>query len=1127
MSSGILYVKDSRTDVQYEIPIRRNAVSAVDFKKIKGPETGADRADQVAGGLRVHDPGLRNTTVVETAISFSDHERSLLLFRGYSLEQLWQSDFEDVLHLLVWGSYPTVPQRNNLSHKLTEAMLAVPDDVQRTIWSLPGTSSPLPLIVAGLSACLASHPDMIPASHDANMYRNNPEDTDRAIIRTVAAYAVVFGLVNSHRKGLKFTPPSRGRSYYENLFVMAGLVDSRTGRPNCVKLSCFRRFSILNSDHGMALTVFSALATSSSLTDPISCLITAIGSAWGPLHFGATESAKRTLRDIGEAENIPGYIHNVKQGHVKMFGYGHRSYKGIDPRVPPIQSILKDLDMSANKLFKLAERIESACSNDAYFTERELYVNGDFYGHFIFTAIGFDPEIIPAAMLAQRIMGIMAHWREYMLTRGKLLRPSHIYTGEAEERLLPKFQQDQATLVAANQPATEGTSLLAEQPAKKPYSIFTPGQKRLIILTAALASSFSPLSANIYYPALNSIAADLHVTSSQINLTITTYMLCQGLAPAFMGSFADQAGRRPAYILCFAVYITGNIALALQHSYPALLILRAIQSCGSSGTVALASAVAADVITSAERGTYMGITSVGIVLAPSVGPLVGGILTPATTNTPGQKSSKIALPNPLTTLRLLSHLPTGLVLLSNGLLFASYYAVTAGIPSQFKETYHLNDFAIGLVFVPAGVGSLLSTTFSGLLLDWNYRRLREQFGSPILQAHQHGAFPIERARIQICLPLTLLAALSILSYSALMSLATPTLSHALVLIFAISFSITAAYNIMNILIVDLYYSTPATAMAANNLVRCFLGAAATGLVHPAMILWGTGWTYGTIMNYHLLISLLIRLITTQIIDPLPHYPQTLHLHYPNTPWIQPGDTLQILALPILSTQHLPLHQTYTILFLDLDVLYNHTTATVILHWYQPDLIPYPNNTNILFPNPQVPTRKPAPYIAPQPPTNSHHRYLYLLYTQPPNYTFPECFEHILPPTAEARAGFDMKLFADAAGLGTPVAGNWFYVRNEVDLPTGSGSGSKGGVATSTSMSTATTTTTSMRWVECDLSSSSSSSSSISTSVLTTSTAIAATTTTTHRPTDSRSETTLAMSNNIIEESQVQAQARLS
>jgi hypothetical protein len=57
------------------------------------------------------------------------------------------------------------------------------------------------------------------------------------------------------------------------------------------------------------------------------------------------------------------------------------------------------------------------------------------------------------------------------------------------------------------------------------YSVFTTTKKRLIILTAALASSFSPLSANIYYPALNSIAKDLHVGPSQINLTITTYMV--------------------------------------------------------------------------------------------------------------------------------------------------------------------------------------------------------------------------------------------------------------------------------------------------------------------------------------------------------------------------------------------------------------------------------------------------------------------------------------------------------------------------------------------------------------------------------------------------------------------------
>lgn len=50
-----------------------------------------------------------------------------------------------------------------------------------------------------------------------------------------------------------------------------------------------------------------------------------------------------------------------------------------------------------------------------------------------------------------------------------------------------------------------------------------------------------------------------------------------------------------------------------------------------------------------------------------------------------------------------------------------------------------------------------------------------------------------------------------------------------------------------------------------------------------------------------------------------------------------------------------------------------------------------------------------------------------------------CFEHIFPSRVEARARFDMKLFADAAGMGAPpVAGDRFYVRNKVSLPTGSG-----------------------------------------------------------------------------------------
>jgi hypothetical protein len=58
-----------------------------------------------------------------------------------------------------------------------------------------------------------------------------------------------------------------------------------------------------------------------------------------------------------------------------------------------------------------------------------------------------------------------------------------------------------------------------------PYTIYSKKQKIAIILAASVASFFSPMSANIYIPALNSVAADLHVSNTLINLTLTTYLV--------------------------------------------------------------------------------------------------------------------------------------------------------------------------------------------------------------------------------------------------------------------------------------------------------------------------------------------------------------------------------------------------------------------------------------------------------------------------------------------------------------------------------------------------------------------------------------------------------------------------
>ncbi|OQV03964.1 hypothetical protein CLAIMM_08927 [Cladophialophora immunda] len=160
----------------------------------------------------------------------------------------------------------------------------------------------------------------------------------------------------------------------------------------------------------------------------------------------------------------------------------------------------------------------------------------------------------------------------------------------------------------------------------RPYSSFTTRQKAVIILVATLGGSFSPFSTFIYFPAIDTISHALGVSVSDVNLTITTYMIFQGISPSFTSAIADDYGRRPAYVIGFTVYLAANLGLALNKTYAGLLVLRCVQSAGSSGLVTLMQGTIADIVTSAERGKYIAITSLAGILAPSLAPIIGGVL---------------------------------------------------------------------------------------------------------------------------------------------------------------------------------------------------------------------------------------------------------------------------------------------------------------------------------------------------------------------------------------------------------------------------------------------------------------------------------------------------------------------
>ncbi|GAB7324726.1 hypothetical protein MBLNU13_g08585t1 [Cladosporium sp. NU13] len=375
---------------------------------------------------------------------------------------------------------------------------------------------------------------------------------------------------------------------------------------------------------------------------------------------------------------------------------------------------------------------------------------------------------------------------------------------------------------------------------------------------------------SIYFPALDRIGEDLGVSDSAMSITVTTYLIMQGLAPMMIAGFSDTAGRRPAYILCFTIYMLSNLALGLQNNYIALLVLRLTQSAGSSGTVALASGLVGDLVTSSERGQYIAYSSLGSVLGPTLSPVIGGLLSQyldwhwifwAKKGLVVDKEKlaelhgnlRIGLPNPMSTLVIFTSLEANLVLIATGFSLVCFYAISTGAASVLSEVYHYDEVHIGLVFLSIGGGSVISAFTTGKIVDWNYARHAKRNGYPVVKNRTTdlSGFPLERARVEIGLPCFVLGVLTVIGYGWIINF-NLSVAGPIVMLFLLGYGLIAGFQSLNVLMVDLYPSQASSATAASNVVRCLLGAAASAAILPMSDAMGDGWAYTTIALMFLL-----------------------------------------------------------------------------------------------------------------------------------------------------------------------------------------------------------------------------------------------------------------------------------
>jgi len=179
-------------------------------------------------------------------------------------------------------------------------------------------------------------------------------------------------------------------------------------------------------------------AVGSSQADPYSSVAAAAAALSGPLHGGANEEVLKMLDEIGSVENIPAYIAQVKAGHGKLMGFGHRVYKNYDPRARIIKWTAEQVFKvtGRNKRLDIALELEKIALGDEYFVQRKLYPNVDFYSGIIYQAMGFTPDMFTVLFAIPRTVGWLAQWQEMIQdSEQKIARPRQLFVGAAERHM--------------------------------------------------------------------------------------------------------------------------------------------------------------------------------------------------------------------------------------------------------------------------------------------------------------------------------------------------------------------------------------------------------------------------------------------------------------------------------------------------------------------------------------------------------------------------------------------------------------------------------------------------------------------------------------------------------------------
>ena len=158
-------------------------------------------------------------------------------------------------------------------------------------------------------------------------------------------------------------------------------------------------------------------------------------------------------------------------------------------------------------------------------------------------------------------------------------------------------------------------------PIKKTYNPW------LIAIVTSLAAFMEVLDTTITNVSLSHIAGTLGASQDESTWVLTSYLIANGIVLPLSGWLSGVFGRKKFFMLCIAGFTLASFACGVSNSLSMLILFRLVQGLAGGGLQPMQQAIVIDAFPPEKRGMAFGLTGITMVVAPILGPTLGGYIT--------------------------------------------------------------------------------------------------------------------------------------------------------------------------------------------------------------------------------------------------------------------------------------------------------------------------------------------------------------------------------------------------------------------------------------------------------------------------------------------------------------------